>query len=482
MNGSLHNLLTTLSWNSSHDTLFFAGDLLAKSDHSDSLAVWDYIYKNRINEQGRQVIYPVRGNHDQMVVQWRAWRDWFEGLVLPSPPRHHPITSFLPFGMPSFASFLGADSPNDGSDRVAVRTGRDFVNLIEAEWVFASSSGDSIPPDAEEYVDVARKRARGTWREHWWARIPKTPKRGQDTKVWKMFSDHYWLAKDMDREEAEWLMKDVPLVNWVSGLHTFVVHAGVLPGDPTLREDDERQPLARIPDYRQPANSAQVKSSIGRAEVIDQKIAGYTNAQEPLGPGLSMSDVNGSADPSSNVTALRRLQERNILTEVPQNTDPWVVLNMRSVKKNGKVSREMDQGKPGFGLPGEDYISDEDGENGLELDDEAQRSKKHRPKKYELKCYPSTVIYGHAATRGLDVKRWSFGLDTGCLYGRKLTALVLSRKAEPGSDGEDEDGEDEEGKEWAEALMKKTKFGDADAHIKARIVSVGCPNPDNEDD
>lgn len=35
------------------------------------------------------------------------------------------------------------------------------------------------------------------------------------------------------------------------------------------------------------------------------------------------------------------------------------------------------------------------------------------PKK--LPCKPSTVVYGHAAGRGLDLKRWSFGLDSGCV-------------------------------------------------------------------
>jgi len=58
-----------------------------------------------------------------------------------------------------------------------------------------------------------------------------------------------------------------------------------------------------------------------------------------------------------------------------------------------------------------------------------------------LPCYPSSVLYGHAATRGLDVKRWTVGLDSGCVrlscililrplislkvYGKRLTALVL---------------------------------------------------------
>ena len=73
-----------------------------------------------------------------------------------------------------------------------------------------------------------------------------------------------------------------------------------------------------------------------------------------------------------------------------------------------------------------------------------------------LPCYPSTVVYGHAASRDLDVRRWSVGLDSGCLYGRRLTALVLtraghgkyalapSRTVVHSDDGEEEEDEDEE--------------------------------------
>jgi hypothetical protein len=36
-------------------------------------------------------------------------------------------------------------------------------------------------------------------------------------------------------------------------------------------------------------------------------------------------------------------------------------------------------------------------------------------KKEGLPCHPATVIYGHAASRGLDIKRWTIGLDSGCV-------------------------------------------------------------------
>jgi hypothetical protein len=66
------------------------------------------------------------------------------------------------------------------------------------------------------------------------------------------------------------------------------------------------------------------------------------------------------------------------------------LLNLRSITAEGRPSKKLD-GTPWAGLwPG-----------------------------------PEHVVFGHDAVRGLQRHPFATGLDSGCVYGRELTALVL---------------------------------------------------------
>lgn len=58
--------MSRLAYNPAADTLIHVGDLVAKGTHNDRVLNW-------MRERG---ILGVRGNHDQPVVQWRAWMEW----------------------------------------------------------------------------------------------------------------------------------------------------------------------------------------------------------------------------------------------------------------------------------------------------------------------------------------------------------------------------------------------------------------------
>lgn len=50
------------------------------------------------------------------------------------------------------------------------------------------------------------------------------------------------------------------------------------------------------------------------------------------------------------------------------------------------------------------------------------------PPWYELYTGKRPVIYGHWASQGLTIRHNTMGIDTGCVYGGSLTALILEKR------------------------------------------------------
>jgi predicted phosphodiesterase len=61
--------MSRLAYSPSTDTLIHVGDLIAKGTHNSEVLSWF---------ESRRIL-GVRGNHDQPVIQWRAWMEWTGG-------------------------------------------------------------------------------------------------------------------------------------------------------------------------------------------------------------------------------------------------------------------------------------------------------------------------------------------------------------------------------------------------------------------
>ncbi|KAF9916320.1 hypothetical protein BX616_004047 [Lobosporangium transversale] len=82
--------------------------------------------------------------------------------------------------------------------------------------------------------------------------------------------------------------------------------------------------------------------------------------------------------------------------------EPWVLVNIRNIREDGTPLRKAKKGRAWV-----DQYNDE--QNSRDTDGKPD----------------SLIVYGHNASRNLNVKPWTVGIDTGCVYGRALTGYVV---------------------------------------------------------
>jgi len=93
-----------------------------------------------------------------------------------------------------------------------------------------------------------------------------------------------------------------------------------------------------------------------------------------------------------------------LVPDIPlEQQDPYQVMNMRTIDLKTRVPSEARDGTPW------------------------EKFWNHRQKKLPAE-ERTTVIYGHDRKRGMNIEKYSKGLDSGCVSGGHLTALVIDSK------------------------------------------------------
>ncbi|KIO28540.1 hypothetical protein M407DRAFT_71663, partial [Tulasnella calospora MUT 4182] len=267
-----------------------------------------------------------------------------------------------------------------------------------------------------------------------------TPSQAKSLKLWKSLKysypkdwdwggDHWNIARNLSPEDYQYL-SSLPIVIHLPSLHTFMVHAGLLPMDPAHHLRSDVQPLAHVP--------------------------------ESLPENPTAEDIERA----------RYVQELSLLTDIAPNRDPYVKLNIRDIHDLEPTKRGPEDHEDN--VPWSDLWNSVIKRcRGFNSTSDVSELRLRKP----LPCNPITVVYSHASSRGLDLKKWSKGLDTGCVNGDGLTAMILGKgrhKALPPR----KSGQKVQESAWPndndDERDKEVPFGE---NMRARLVSVSCPTP-----
>lgn len=156
----------------------------------------------------------------------------------------------------------------------------------------------------------------------------------------KWRDEHYKIAAAMSEESMAWMIQR-SLTLHVRSLHTYVVHAGLLPwtipkskkskhaGDIGISQEDAADILADL-DF---GNYLDITPTTSLA------VSSANDSFVPITPTLpaKQPDKPSKGD---------KLDPEIAILTVPLNRKPYTLLEMRSLKKNGKVTKSNNNGRP----------------------------------------------------------------------------------------------------------------------------------------
>jgi hypothetical protein len=157
----------------------------------------------------------------------------------------------------------------------------------------------------------------------------------------KWRDEHFKIAKQMSQKSADWLAKRSMTLH-IRSLHTYVVHAGLLPW--TIPKSKGKKKVHTQDDE---ANSTDFLQNLDFSNEFgitpDTPLMDSSSDIEFL-PISTRPDT--SAAGSASQSKKKDLDPEIAILTVPLNRKPFTLLEMRGIKKNGKVTKDSKKGVP----------------------------------------------------------------------------------------------------------------------------------------
>lgn len=178
------------------------------------------------------------------------------------------------------------------------------------------------------------------------------------------------VARSLTRKQKEWLA-DLPVILQVGPIPSYgnivVVHAGLVPGVAIENQD----PWA----------------------VMHMRTLVYPAEQ------------------------IRRSRIKKMLEDIAsEKAQKHVLVSEEEVEKEVQASKTRGEGEADY-----DVSLPTEGRNGRPWSDAWNKAQQKDAPESDM----TTVIYGHDAKRGLNIGQWTFGLDSSCVRGGQLSAMVF---------------------------------------------------------
>ncbi|RYP04790.1 hypothetical protein DL765_010057 [Monosporascus sp. GIB2] len=204
-------------------------------------------------------------------------------------------------------------------------------------------------------------------------------------------------ARSLSPEQRAWVA-ELPIILRVGtvipgspsdgggGQELLVVHAGLVPGLPL--EDQDPWAVMNMRTLLLPDEKEDGKLSAEDRAVFEESVR------------KKLKDQNPSAAPT----------DEEFTAEAHRTLNRYAVAPERMTDKDKDTTQ--------VSIP----VDTREGRSWAKVWNEAQQRRRHRD---GAKSMTTMVAYGHDARQGLNVKEFTFGLDSGCVKGGRLTAVVF---------------------------------------------------------